>query len=237
MPEEYNQAVAEHYAAFRPPLHQLILKKLFNTGERFDSGLDIGCGTGYSAIALCDYCDHVTGLDPSESMIQQAVEHPSITYLHGNEDRLSDLASESIDIITFAGSLFYAKSVKLYQALLRILQPKGAILVYDFEILLDKALEQLDLQATSIESDYQFVVDLSDWNQLKPEVSKTEQIELTFSPEELSHLLLADSNIYKRIANHLNQTEPYAHLAEHFQRLSGQHTLNAKLYYSKYVRA
>ncbi len=70
MTEEYNQAVAEHYAAFRPPLHQLILKKLLNPGERLQSGLDIGSGTGYSAIALSGYCDHVIGLDPSESMIE-----------------------------------------------------------------------------------------------------------------------------------------------------------------------
>ncbi|MDA9763886.1 class I SAM-dependent methyltransferase [Opitutales bacterium] len=162
MPEEYNEAVAEHYAAFRPPLHLLILKKLFKPGERLQSGLDIGCGTGYSAIALSDYCDQVIGIDPSKSMIQQAVEHPSIEYIHGKEDQLVDLASESIDIVTFAGSLLYAKNLKLYQNLLRILKPKGAVVVYDFEILLDSALKLLGLQLNSIESDYKFIVDLSD---------------------------------------------------------------------------
>ncbi len=147
------------------------------------------------------------------------------------------MPSESIDIATFAGSLFYAKNLKLYRELLRILKPNGAILVYDFEILLDNALQQLDLQPTSVESDYQFVVDLSDWDQLIPELSKIEHIELTFSPEELSHLLLADSNIYTLLATHLNQSEPYPHLVAHFHRLSEQHTLTAKLYYSKYNRA
>lgn len=132
MQEDYNVKVAEHYAAFRPPLHRLILEKLLTDGERLETGLDIGCGTGYSSIALSDYCNQVVRLDPSKSMIEQAEEQPSITYVHGNEAKLKDFDSNSFDVVTFAGSRYYAKNQLLFQELLRTLTPNSAIFVYDF---------------------------------------------------------------------------------------------------------
>jgi SAM-dependent methyltransferase len=234
--EDYNEKVAEHYAAFRPPLHRLILENLLTDGERFESGLDIGCGTGYSSIVLADHCDQVVGLDPSKSMIDRAEEHPSITYVHGNEVKLKDFDSNSFDVVTFAGSLYYAKNQLLYQELLRTLTPNSAIFVYDFEVLLHEPLAQLELKQASVESDYQFIVDLSDWPQFATEAAHAETIELPLSSEDLSHVLLADSNLYTLIADKLGHEQLHEKLVEHFESEARTHSLRATLYYSRLIK-
>src|SRR5699024_11326965 len=62
----YSDLLAYHYSAYRPPLHALILKRLLAPENSFQTGVDIGCGTGYSARALAPYCEHVYGVDPSQ---------------------------------------------------------------------------------------------------------------------------------------------------------------------------
>ena len=61
MSEEYDEAIAYHYDAYRPPLAEVILSQVLGEDERFQDRLDIGCGTGYSAIALAKYCSQVYG--------------------------------------------------------------------------------------------------------------------------------------------------------------------------------
>ncbi len=58
----YDDQIARHYAAYRPPLHQLIINEALEN-QLFEVGLDIGCGTGCSAIALADRCRQVFGVD------------------------------------------------------------------------------------------------------------------------------------------------------------------------------
>jgi len=48
MAERYDDTSAGHDAAYRPPLHRLILECLIREEESFRVGLDIGCGTGCS---------------------------------------------------------------------------------------------------------------------------------------------------------------------------------------------
>ena len=51
--EHYDSFTAMHYAAYRPPLHEVILDKTIE--GKFDLGLDVGCGTGTSSIALASF--------------------------------------------------------------------------------------------------------------------------------------------------------------------------------------
>ena len=104
MTEQYDEAVAAHYAAYRPPLHQLILQRSGIGTEQFSVGLDVGCGTGRSSAALVDFCEHVYAMDPSQSMIDAAVPHQAITYIKGSGERMP-IVDQSIDIVTFAQSL------------------------------------------------------------------------------------------------------------------------------------
>ena len=104
---KYELNIAQHYAAYRPSLHKLILDKALES-QKFERGLDVGCGTGQSAIALKHFCSEVMGIDPSEQMISKAIQTKGIQYKSYD---LFDLTEDHspFDIITFAGSLFYTK--------------------------------------------------------------------------------------------------------------------------------
>ena len=65
MLKEYDQITAFHYAAYRPLLHSKILNEYFDENGKQNIGLDIGCGTGHSSVALAKYCHKVFGIDPS----------------------------------------------------------------------------------------------------------------------------------------------------------------------------
>jgi len=80
MSDEYDRITAEHYAAYRPPLHQLILSKCLNENQNFASGLDVGCGTGFSTIALSSFCKKVIGIDPATEMLVRAIDADNVSY-------------------------------------------------------------------------------------------------------------------------------------------------------------
>ena len=107
MSERYDTTAAAHYAAYRPPLHAMILARVLPPGAAFDAGLDVGCGTGYSAVALAHYCQRVYGVEPSAEMLARALPHDRVQYLAGAAEHLP-LPDDSVDLIAFAGSLFYA---------------------------------------------------------------------------------------------------------------------------------
>ena len=80
MSHNYSKSIAQHYAAYRPPLHEVILTSFLNAKNRFDKGLDIGCGNGYSSIALAKWCDQVYGIEVSQKMLETAKKHPKVHY-------------------------------------------------------------------------------------------------------------------------------------------------------------
>src|SRR5512135_2775248 len=133
MTERYDERAASHYAAYRPPLHRMILRRVLSESAHFRAGLDVGCGTGYSALALADACDRVYGIDPSASMLARATADQKVAYLRATADRIP-LRNASIDIITFAGSLFYADA-DATRAEIRRVSPSGIVIAYDFEVL------------------------------------------------------------------------------------------------------
>ncbi len=85
----------------------------------------------------------MVGLDPNRSMLDMAQRHPKITYLQGSGDALGQAITEVVDIVTFAGSLFYTKTVGLRRELILVCPPGGRIVVYDFEFLLDEVMADL----------------------------------------------------------------------------------------------
>ncbi len=178
MTERYDNSAAWHYAAYRPPLHCLILERIFQSDETFHAGLDVGCGTGYSAIALSRYCDHVFGVDSSRAMLDSAETHAKVTYIHGELDSHIHLPARKLDIVSFAGSLFYTKSDSLRDALTRFCSPGGTVVVYDFGVLLYEVLTTLGVDCLTHTTDYDYTVDLSDWEEYIIEIGNTERLAL-----------------------------------------------------------
>ena len=107
MTEHYDETNAVHYAAYRPPLHQLILSRVLDAEDSYEFGLDIGCGTGHSAVALTHYCRHVVGIEPSKPMLERAAQATGVEYIRGSAESIPAL-DQTADLVTLAGSLSYA---------------------------------------------------------------------------------------------------------------------------------
>ncbi len=233
MSEKYNKVIAEHYSAYRPPLHKMILEKVIPLNEKFGEGLDIGCGTGYSAIALTKYCSHVYGIEPSDSMLKEAILDEKITYLIGSGDSLP-ISNKSINIVTFAGSLFYAKSTELIKELHRVCLDKSAIIIYDFVVLLDDILNHFNIARNRPMSNYDSEVNLNDNIDFTKIIVHNEQINITIVAENLAHILLGDSNIYNAFVKKFNVTDPFPMLVKECKTISQKWTLKVNIYFSKY---
>ena len=234
MANQYSDQIAKHYAAFRPALHGPILRRLIRNDEHFQAGLDIGCGTGYSAIALTEYCDKVFGLDPSQAMLDEATPHPRVSYVQGSGEDLSVVCESLFAVITFAGSLSYLKTNRLRSELLRTLAVDGVVLVYDFQVLLESLAAQMGVSCCSTPSGYNYMENLSDWPEFASEGTKTERISLDLSVREATHLLLANSDRYTAFQELFPGADPFERLTERLLGRGGRLELDAEIYFSRH---
>lgn len=197
MAVEYDDITAFHYASYRPSLHKLILKRCLDDAS-FNSGLDIGCGTGQSAIALADFCDMVTGIDPSTEMISKAIIHSKVSYKFFDKNHIS-CEDSAFPIITMAGSLWYAKSQKLLDEIVRVGAENALVLAYDFEVLLEDILDKISFvgKGDSL-STYNHQEDFSGLNADKiVELKKgSERVSIQVDVNDLVHLILSVKEQY-----------------------------------------
>ncbi len=197
MTEQYNQTVAGHYAAYRPPLHQLILHRALSGMERFSDGLDVGCGTGHSSVALAEFCRRVYAADPSQSMLDAAIPHDSITYLQGCGENIP-LPDHSIDIVAFAGSLVYADTAATIREINRICRPSALIVPYDFELLIDDVLQRFGVTTHAPESTYNPRVNLSGFSAFTEMLVEQDRIQIDVLATHVAHVLLANAARHNR---------------------------------------
>ena len=233
MTELYNKEIATHYAAFRPPLHQVILAKVLARGERFSAGLDVGCGTGYSTVALAEYSHAVLGIDPSLSMLDEALPHERITYSQGSGEEIP-LSNDAVDVVTFAGSLFYAKSDALTSELRRVCRPEAVVIVYDFEILLDHFLRNWGISAPELEGGYDHELNFSGVAGFEEIIVGNEQVQVDASVEELAHVLLSDLYRYEAFVAFYGTRDPFRALINDLGRLGDSLSLRANVFFASY---
>jgi SAM-dependent methyltransferase len=233
MTERYDSTAAAHYAAYRPPLHRLILSRVFSEGDCFGKGLDVGCGTGYSAIELARYCGEVFAIDPSNSMLARATAHERVRYLGGSAEDIP-LGDDSVDVATFAGSLFYADRSSAAGEVIRVGRDGAVVLVYDFEVLLDEVLRACGVRAEASGSDYDHRVNFSGMSGLTELAVVSERVGLRISVPELVHVLLSDSHRFDLLAGRVGSSDPFPALVEEIGSRSEDVTLDADLFYSSY---
>lgn len=233
MNESYNRSIATHYSSYRPPLHQTILKRVFDDQEVFLKGLDVGCGTGYSAAALSDYCLHVYGIDPSQSMLDDSTPHEKISFLRGRGEELP-LADRLIDAVTFAGSLFYAKSNALIDELKRVCVRSAPIVAYDFEVLFGDILKPYEPIFEANDASYDHKINFSDSDDFEEIHVGRDQIEIIVSASELTHLLLSGAERFELFKQIFKTSEPFSALRKELQAKKDRCVLDANIYYARY---
>ena len=233
MTEKYNNAIAYHYSAYRPPLHKIILTFVLTEKNEFDNGLDIGCGTGYSAIALSQYCNSVCGIDPSQQMLNKTISNNKISYKLGTGENLP-IDDNSVDIITFAGSLFYTKSDLLVNELKRVSRNNATIIVYDFQVILDNILSKYDIHIPKDVSNYNHETNFSNAVDFTEIIVKKKQINLKVSETELAHILLSNSNTYEKFTEKYSTSHPFDKLVNELRNKKDKTDLITHIYFSKY---
>ena len=215
----YNSTAAFHYDAFRPYVHPLILEDLLGEGVQYECGLDIGCGTGRSTLALARYCSSVKGIDPSREMLERAIpsQKASFEWFDGHALPFPD---DSFDIVTFAGSLFYVDRIQMLRETLRVTRKQSVIVVYDFDVDLEMVTGKLDL-LTQKNRDYDHRVSFNGMGDSRISLLLAEKklIKLGFSPNELAHLILADDYLGPLLYKSAATGEIYNDLCEDLMRI------------------
>ena len=124
--------VAERYHRVRPFYHAEVAERLrgFAGIERFGRVLDVGCGSGHSAIALAAIAAEVTAIDPSQSMLDHAPPRPNIRYQLGFAEQL-DFAAGEFDLVSAASALHWFDQERFYAQCRRVLSESGVLAVYN----------------------------------------------------------------------------------------------------------
>ncbi|MEM9545206.1 MAG: class I SAM-dependent methyltransferase [Bacteroidota bacterium] len=237
MTKEYDQITASHYAAFRPSLHAQILKECLKEDD-YDLGLDVGCGTGQSAIALSKYCNKVIGIEPSREMLEKSISHSNVEYRHYNGYSF-DFPDAFIDIISFAGSLYYAKSQQLLDEVLRVSKRTTRIIVYDFELVLDRILEELNVYPTQKAApnyDHQVNFDGLKQKRLKVEMQLIKTSSLEILMENITHVLLSSRDNYSLLSKSFGRDDLYDNIVQklHIHLKSESAHIPANIYATVY---
>lgn len=238
MSTEYDKETAFHYASYRPPLHEVVLKKCLK-GQKFKKALDIGCGTGVSSIALCPYSNSIIGLEPNEAMLKEVIYHPLITYQKGNAEMIP-YPNAYFDLVTLAGVLYYAKSQNLINEISRVIKNCGIVLIYDFDVLYRSYLEGITAGATKVQPlKYNHQVDFSGLNLmgLKREKSVIEESIFSINPEELSHIMLASKVDFETLTNSFGSARIHSKVSKEIESCYGSEIrLAVNLYYTIYAK-
>ncbi|MCH1595205.1 MAG: class I SAM-dependent methyltransferase [Flavobacteriaceae bacterium] len=182
----YNSSESNHYRAYRPPLHKLILSRILKD-RHFEIALDIGCGVGTSSLTLVPYAKRVIGYDPSQAMIEKTTPHSAITYTN-----LLDKLPSSCDLLCFFGSLEYIDARELEKYTQKLVKG-GQLICCDFEVDYQPILEKIGLEP--MRADYKHSKNLTDYPNHKGFKEHLRQVEPTSfncSIEQLKSLLYAE---------------------------------------------
>lgn len=146
-PRQYVEALFDDYAAdFQGHLverlgyrgYEVLLQPLVDSGKRFRSALDLGCGTGLCAAVIKSWVDTIDGIDISSEMLKQAAKLGVYRELL-HEDLAEFLArtQRRVDLVIAADVLIYVGDLSsIFFSIGRILEP-GGLFAFTVELTTD----------------------------------------------------------------------------------------------------
>jgi SAM-dependent methyltransferase len=227
--EIYDAYTARHYNAFRPPLHGSILRQCLGQ-DSFSKVLDIGCGAGHSTVALAEFCQKAVGFDVSQSMLQQALQHPKIAYtaqMDGNT---------KFDMISFFGSINYIGSEELTSILKRLVK-SGQVICCDFSVVLDTVYEQCIQEPFHTHYEPKKNLDAFPLTiSLEPLSEGTDSQTFDASIKQTAHLLLADSIFLQKAQSYFSTPDPFDAILDKLEEIHQASfiSLRANRYWKRY---
>jgi SAM-dependent methyltransferase len=124
---------AERYAAGRPYFHPFVvrhIKDFLSLKGLLSRALDVGCGTGLSALALKEVAARIVGVDAASSMLRQARADARIAYAVALAERLPFGASE-FDLLTLSQVCHWLNREQFFAEAHRVLCVGGWLVIYD----------------------------------------------------------------------------------------------------------
>jgi SAM-dependent methyltransferase len=230
----YDETIAIHYAAYRPPIHEIILNRVLEDDYNATAGLDIGCGTGRSSIALKKYCDHVVGIDPSEQMLGNARAREGIEYVTASGEKLP-LGTEAVGLVTIAGSINYMNRMLLIDEINRVCISDALVLVYDFDVDLDGIKKYLNLDIVDDSFEYNHSANLGESPYLQLRIMDDDVVFVQVSASEIAHLLLADGACARALHKKYQSQDVFVPLEADIATWKYTGFIDIKIYYASYL--
>lgn len=200
-------SAAERYAAGRPYFHPFVInhiKDFLSLKGRLARALDVGCGTGLSALALKEIAARIVGIDAAPSMLAQARHDARIAYAVAVAERLPFAASE-FDLLTLSQVCHWLDRERFFAEAHRTLRPAGWLVIYDAYF---SATEAADAEFQAWHRDEylkRYPSPARSWFSLSPDDAEAAgfhlrqaarlQHALPFTHEQLVAYLLTQSNI------------------------------------------
>lgn len=127
------KSVAERYLKGRPQYHSFVIGKIkesLGIEKPLTFALDVGCGTGFSSVALREISEKVVGIDLSAEMISLAIEKDGVEYIISSAENLP-IFNEKFDLITVSQAIHWLDRKKFFAEADRVLKPNSFIVAYD----------------------------------------------------------------------------------------------------------
>ena len=134
-----NKGLSAAYAEFRPVYSKdvlnIITQYMAEGNPKFDTALDVACGSGQSTFLLSGAFQKVIGVDVSETQIEQAKSikesagYTNVEIVVGDAHNLP-VESSSVDLLTCAMAWHWLHPETFYTEAKRVLKPGGCIAIY-----------------------------------------------------------------------------------------------------------
>lgn len=212
------KTAAQRYAVGRPFFHPVVIehvREFLALTRPTARVLDVGCGTGHSAVALKEIAHSIVGVDAAQEMIALAPRDARIRYAVARAESLPFGAHE-FDLLTLSQVCHWLDREIFFAEARRVLRPSAWLIVYDAyfsaQMIEDESFQTwhrasyLDRYASPARDWFTFTAEdsLSAGFQLR----RQEQLQHTvsFTLERLVNYLLTQSNIIAAVEEGTEET-------------------------------
>jgi ubiquinone/menaquinone biosynthesis C-methylase UbiE len=130
----YRGAFVARYDALRPrpPSDLIAVLVQLAPARPLRLVVDLGSGTGISAVAWAEHAERVIGIEQNAEMIAAAREAPNVEYRHTEAHR-TGLPDACADVVTCAQSFHWMERGRTLDEIARILRAGGVFAAYDYD--------------------------------------------------------------------------------------------------------
>jgi SAM-dependent methyltransferase len=132
-PKDLFSQSAAGYARFRPRYPARLFDWLAEVAPARELGVDVGTGSGQSAVELAERFARVIALDPSAAQLAKAAPHPRVTYRRG-EAEATGVEAASADLVAASQAFHWFDHARFYDEVRRIARPGGVVAVWCYGI-------------------------------------------------------------------------------------------------------